>query len=126
MNPTRNIDPLLRAVLDDDAWRARSRETQVQAALRLSRRRCWRKVRAGLLAIPLVAAMCWLVGVQPRPRQERRVARSEVPAFEQIGLHLALNLPRAADGALSVRAYEPLPEWTLHCEPLAEVTHPMP
>jgi hypothetical protein len=114
-------DPLLRALFDDDAWRDSCRETQARAGSRLRRRRCWRKLRVGLAAVVIAAAVGWWFA-----DHAARVERSGVnlaghaPAAEELHLQLALNLPVTADGPLTVRAYDPLPEWTFHCEPLAD------
>jgi hypothetical protein len=121
MNPN-PVDPILRALFDDEAWQASCRETRARAGARLRRRRGWRQWRVGLAAVVMAAGACWLANHEREFRDSRPDVAGEAPAPEEVRLHLALNLPMAADGPLTVRAYEPLPDWTLHCEPLADTS----
>jgi hypothetical protein len=118
---TNHPDPLLRALFDDDAWRASCRETQSRAGARLCRRRCWRKLRVGLAAVAIAAAgSWWFAGHTGHLERSGVNLAGQAPATEELHLQLALDLPIAADGPLTVRAYDPLPEWTFRCEPLAD------
>jgi hypothetical protein len=125
MNPD-PADPLLRALFDDDAWRASCREMHAKAAARLRRRRCWRKLRPAMLALALVGGLCWFARNQSPAHDSPSRFSSATPAPDHLRLHLALNVPVVADGPLTVRAYDPLPDWTLHCEPLADYSPPSP
>jgi hypothetical protein len=120
-------DPLLQALFDDDAWRASCRETQTRAGARLRRRRCWRKLRAGVAVIAMAAGGWWLAchGERSLPPSTGHLAGEARPIGE-LHLQLALNPPVAADGPLTVPAYQPLPDWTFHCEPLADSSRATP
>jgi hypothetical protein len=125
MNPDPFI-PLLDALFeDDDAWRAGGRETRARANACLRRRRCWRKLRAAATVIALAAGVSWFVGHGAPPRRLVKAgepgfsAAGGRPAAEPIRLRLALDVSPATDRLLTACAYDPLPQWTLRCEPLA-------
>jgi hypothetical protein len=125
MNPDPS-DPFLRALFDDDAWRASCREAHTAASRRLRRRRYWRKLRASVAVAAIIVSTGWFVWHGRSRELFAPLAAANAPAAEGVRLQLALHLPMVADGPLTVRAYEPLSDWTLQGGSLAESSLPNP